>query len=448
MNFEIFETLKRAGFSPRCIVDGGANVGQWSRSIREIFPEARVVAIEGNDECLPHLNEFDYEMSLIGDTEGNVKFFVSTDSKFATGNSTLKECTHYYRPDNSIEKLVRMRRLESVLAERQISSVDVLKLDLQGAELKALRGLGTFIKKTEFILFEASLVEYNLGQPLFADIHKFLDDNGFVCFDVTEQHRLAGISFQMDFMYVRKGSSFRPLFSTAREGVCLGARQMLNWTVGSHAERQDVIDDILKRKSKGPCTVIDIGGSFNGWSMPVLDALIDINLPKEMDRNIAHFRIDINDRDGWALVLEYVEKNGKFDFSICSHTLEDIRDPVFACEMISAISKEGFVAVPSKYRELSRFELGPNYYRGYIHHRWIYTVKDGRFVGIPKLNVIDFLSKLDSIADFAEHKNELRFYWYNSIPLNIVNDDYMGPDAQAVISYFDLLLSDDLDPKN
>jgi len=444
MNLERFQALKELGFAPHCIVDGGANIGAWARAMRGLFPAARIIAVEGNSDCLPLIREFDPEPSLIGDQESQVGFFVSTENAFATGNSILRENSHFYRGHNSAERIVPMRRLDSILHERGIDRVDLLKLDLQGAELLALKGLGSYLKKTEFIVFEASLVEYNDGQPLFAAVHRFLDEHGFACFDIADQNRVAGVAFQVDFIYVRKGSPFRPIFSSAFDGPRVGRRNITNWSLGSLNERSSILEDLRERKARGKCTVVDVGGSAGGWSSPVVDALVDLNPPVRSASGVRHFRFNICEREGWEELLEYVERNGKFDFSICSHTLEDVRDPVFVCEMLSAISKEGIITVPSKQRELSRFESGPHAYRGYIHHRWIFTVKDGLFIGLPKLNVMEFMGQLDQIASLDESKSELRLNWYNSVDLRIVNNDYMGPNVQSVISYYSVLLADDI----
>ena len=53
----------------------------------------------------------------------------------------------------------------------------------------------------------------------------------------------------------------------------------------------------------------------------------------------------------WEKVEEHVDQYGKFDFCLCSHTLEDIINPFYACKMIEKTCKSGFIAIPSKYIE-------------------------------------------------------------------------------------------------
>jgi hypothetical protein len=149
-----------------------------------------------------------------------------------------------------------------------------------------------------------------------------------------------------------------------------------------------------------------------------------------------HFKCDITHPDSWAEVLSYVEENGKYDFCICSHTLEDIMNPVYVAEQIQKIAKEGYVAVPSKYRELSRFECGSTGYRGYIHHRWIFDMRDNIFIGYPKINYLDSTNVFDKIADMDEYKSDLSFYWKDKIDINYINNNYLGPNVHSVINYY------------
>lgn len=161
-----------------------------------------------------------------------------------------------------------------------------------------------------------------------------------------------------------------------------------------------------------------------------------------------HFACDITHPDSWKGILEYVEIHGKYDFCICSHTLEDINCPVYVGEQISKIAKSGYIAVPSKYRELARFERGANSYRGYIHHRYIFDMSGDVCVGYPKINYLDSTSAFDNIATVADDKKDLSFYWKDQIDIVYLNQNYLGPSVSAVISYYDALLKLDSNLRN
>jgi hypothetical protein len=209
----------------------------------------------------------------------------------------------------------------------------------------------------------------------------------------------------------------------------------------SDGNRQHVLDYIRNGKMNAPYRVIDVGGGVHSWCKDEIDALVDMNIEQNLQDNIKLFRGDINQNTVWDEVLAHVEEHGKFDLCICTHTIEDIRDPVFVCKQMEKISKAGYIAVPSKHIEMARFEFGPLCHRGYIHHRWIYDVQDSKLVGYPKLPVLEHMKDLDVIASTDSQKRDLSFYWKNDIGLSICNDDYMGPDAQSVVRYFYKLIT-------
>jgi len=63
----------------------------------------------------------------------------------------------------------------------------------------------------------------------------------------------------------------------------------------------------------------------------------------------------------------------EIDFVICSHTLEDIRDPLWVCSEMIRIAKAGYLEVPSRTAESSRgIELGQ---AGWSHHRWLIDIE-------------------------------------------------------------------------
>jgi SAM-dependent methyltransferase len=85
---------------------------------------------------------------------------------------------------------------------------------------------------------------------------------------------------------------------------------------------------------------------------------------------------DICDREPWPFA------DDQFDFVVCSHTLEDVRDPVWVCSEIARVGKAGYIEVPSRLEEQSYGFQGP--WTGWGHHRWLIDI-DG--------NRIDFVFK-------------------------------------------------------
>ena len=211
----------------------------------------------------------------------------------------------------------------------------------------------------------------------------------------------------------------------------------------SDGNREGVLEYIqTQRKQYGQTfRVVDVGASYNGWSLNVVDAIIDFNDPPN-NKTIKHFKMDITHPDSWNGVLEYVDTMGKFDFCICTHTLEDIMNPGFVCEQISKIAHAGYIAVPSKYKELARFERNSygHTYKGYIHHRWIFNMEDGVFVGYPKINYVENNSIFDTIADNDNRRSDLSFYWKDRIDIRYLNHNFLGPNVDAVIGYYHRLL--------
>lgn len=84
-----------------------------------------------------------------------------------------------------------------------------------------------------------------------------------------------------------------------------------------------------------------------------------------------------------------------FDFSICSHVLEDIRDPVFVCSELMRVSKAGYIETPSRLVEQT-MGVESETYPGYCHHRWLvesgprsmtFTMKNARIASNWRLHL-------------------------------------------------------------
>jgi hypothetical protein len=204
----------------------------------------------------------------------------------------------------------------------------------------------------------------------------------------------------------------------------------------SVADREQCLAHLHNKKYS---RVIDVGGSANSWALEYCTHFFDIVESKHLDNKI-QFIGNMTLVDDWNIILEDVAKNGKFDFAICTHTLEDVCNPNLVCNMISKIAKKGFVSVPSKFYEFTRHE-GP--WRGWHHHRWIYDFKDKEIIVYPKLSFIDYIDKFNILEQKLNPSinGELQWFWQNELKINIVNNDWMGPSLSSVIEYYCGLLN-------
>src|SRR5438105_15001990 len=138
--------------------------------------------------------------------------------------------------------------------------------------------------------------------------------------------------------------------------------------------------------------VLDVGGGARPF--PRADCVLDL-MPYEArgqlgwagHRDQERFgprswvQRDICDRDPWPFA------DRQFDFAICSHTLDDVRDPVWVASELQRVASAGYIEVPSLREELTYGIHGP--WVGWSHHRWLVLVADRRIDFVFKHHVVN-----------------------------------------------------------
>jgi hypothetical protein len=71
---------------------------------------------------------------------------------------------------------------------------------------------------------------------------------------------------------------------------------------------------------------------------------------------------------------------------VCSHTLEDVRDPVWVCSEIERVGRAGYIEVPSRLEEQSVGVHGA--WVGWSHHRWLVELAQDRVEFVFKSGVL------------------------------------------------------------
>jgi hypothetical protein len=217
--------------------------------------------------------------------------------------------------------------------------------------------------------------------------------------------------------------------------IYLNARETQEWPW--HL-RPEVIAAVagLKADRGEKFSLIDVGASHNPFSKEFLTHTFDI-LPTSFE-GVHGFVGNMNKYEDWKPLLDYVEQHGKFTFVNCTHTIEDLANPMLVLDMLPRIAEQGFIAVPSKYNELQRREGN---FRGTMHHRWIFNNENGRLIAYPKVPTVDHMTFYP--LEFLIEKRaelELRMFWINEIDYGIANDDYLGPTAEAIYDIYRKLL--------
>ena len=204
-------------FAPINIIDVGANRGDWSREVLQIFPRANYLLCEPNSEHKGSLVSLQVQFEqarillsekLLGNKKGLVPYFAN--SKANTGNSIYRENTKHFGPNNTdvSVRLMSMTTLQDLVKDKlgREACIDFLKIDAQGAELDILRGGKNLLPSISILLLEMSLVNYNVHGAKFADIFKYLDKNGFSLVHIVDLQRKRGVMIAVDALFVNKKS--------------------------------------------------------------------------------------------------------------------------------------------------------------------------------------------------------------------------------------------------
>ena len=219
--------------------------------------------------------------------------------------------------------------------------------------------------------------------------------------------------------------------------------------------RPEVLRYLEAQRQRNPqYRVLDIGGAGNPWCDEFVDAYVDIQPVNTAKRVILG---DINEPEVWREILAT-----PWDFCICTHVLEDIRNPAFVLANLQRAARGGFIATPNKHTEFTSIESP--FYVGYCHHRWIFTIRaDNQLYLLAKWPVTSlFATACQAVYGLANHtifhpphfagwslpwlqpgkvhvqapRYELGFVWEGEFPFQFINQDFCGQNALELVALY------------
>jgi FkbM family methyltransferase len=181
------------------ILDIGCNDGGHSRIFQGIFPAGMIYAFEPDLRAISHckyrlqigqLDSARFELfevalsdesgeTLFHPSGGNVEGAPWYDTGWDLSGSLLKP-NHAFHPvvkgitfDQPVT--VATLKLNDWLAGRSIPNIDLMWMDVQGAELKVLKGGTNALTKTRYIYLECEENSVYSGEPTLQEIVDFLE---------------------------------------------------------------------------------------------------------------------------------------------------------------------------------------------------------------------------------------------------------------------------------
>jgi len=172
------------------VVDGGANVGEFARIVRQVLPQANLLCVEPHPGCVAALRKQGFQVveAALWNRPDRLRLSQPTSASTSCTVLTSNDCERVWE--------VAAVRLDSLPI---VGSRVLIKLDLQGAELKALEGMGDLWDRCAGLLLEASIGVNGTLEPLRELLTRF----GFYEYSTTNELEVNGRVVEADKLWLR-----------------------------------------------------------------------------------------------------------------------------------------------------------------------------------------------------------------------------------------------------
>lgn len=172
--------------------DVGANVGNFSRQLLELFPQGQIHAFEPNPVTFAELVRQHGDLVKsnncgIGSSVGVLELWIRAENKSSSHASLYKEVLtdqHHYHDANPI--IVDVTTIDQYCDTHNISRIDFLKIDTEGHEIEALRGASRMLQDSRIRMVQFEFNEMNIVSKTF--LKNFIDTlSGYSFYRLTKK---------------------------------------------------------------------------------------------------------------------------------------------------------------------------------------------------------------------------------------------------------------------
>ena len=175
-----FKTNKKAPF----ILDIGANIGDSVLYFKWLYPNATIHAFE------PHKSAYLLLQKNVNDNKfKNVSLYnfgIGKDKKetvlYSSNDNTFYASSVFKSVINKKEKIsknyIDIKNISTMDIFKNVRSIDLIKMDIEGGEMNALQGIKSLFKKTKCIILEYHILD-KLNLNSFDEIVSLFKKNNF-----------------------------------------------------------------------------------------------------------------------------------------------------------------------------------------------------------------------------------------------------------------------------
>lgn len=171
--FDLKRTLK---FDVKLIIDAGANVGSVSKDLNHWFPSSDIFAFEPVRSTFNLLvnrthkiNKIHPEQLALGAT--NEKIELSLNPENTINSIKVRDLNHSLGTEE-----IQVIRLDEFITQKELGTVDILKIDVEGFEFEVLKGCGKL--DINCILLEVGY-EREPTKVHFSDVESYMEKLGY-----------------------------------------------------------------------------------------------------------------------------------------------------------------------------------------------------------------------------------------------------------------------------
>lgn len=205
-----FENIKAMGFTPKHIIDIGANHGTWTRETLKYFPETYYTLVEPQEWLKPSLQDLLNANSRItfnafgaGAKSGSFMFTIVDRDDSCSFRYTEEEA----KAGNFKQVEIPICTLNEIVQKyNSLPFPDMIKIDAEGLDIDVLEGGSDLLGVTEVFLVEAAIFNKVFDNSLLKMV-KYMDEKGYNLFEITDLNRpfKPNVLWLVELAFVKKG---------------------------------------------------------------------------------------------------------------------------------------------------------------------------------------------------------------------------------------------------